>query len=153
MTGKDAFTEEEWHTVRQGPPIAGMLVLTAESGGSFRESWAMAKEYAEAKQQHGESELLDAIVAEKPEFDRHQYGSPQELQSAGLEGIRGAVSILESKGTPEDVDAYRSFVLAVAQRVAGAHKEHGEAVSQNEQAAIDSVAASLGTETGSTPEA
>jgi len=144
MTGKDAFTEEEWHAVRQGPAIAGMLVLTAESGGSFRESWAMAKEYAEAKQQHGDNELLDAIVAEKPEFDRHKYGSPQELQSAGVDAIRGAVSILESKATPDDVGAYRTFVLAVAQRVAGAHKEHGEAVSQNEQAAIDAVTASLG---------
>jgi hypothetical protein len=144
MTGKDAFTEEEWDAVKEGPPIAGMLVLTAESGGSFRESWALAKEYAEAKQQHGENELLDAIVAEKPDFDRHKYGSPQELQSAGLEGIRGAVSILESKATPEDVAAYRSFVLAVAQRVAEAHKEHGQAVSTNEQSALDAVAASLG---------
>ena len=144
MTGKDAFTEEEWHTLREGPAIAGMLVLTAESGGSFRESWAMAKEYAEAKQQHGESELLDSIVAEKPEFDRHKYSSPQELQSSGLDAIRGAVSILESKATPEDVDAYRSFVLAVAQRVAGAHKEHGQAVSPNEQAALDQIAETLG---------
>jgi hypothetical protein len=148
MTGKSAFTEEEWDAVKEGPPIAGMLVLTAESGGSFRESWALAKEYAEAKQQHGANELLDAIVAEKPEFDRHKYGNPQELQSAGLEGIRGAVSILESKATPEDVEAYRSFVLAVAQRVAGAHKEHGQAVSQNEQAAIDAVSASLGAGSG-----
>ena len=43
MTGKADFTEEEWELVREGPPTAGMVALTAESGGSFRESFARAK--------------------------------------------------------------------------------------------------------------
>ena len=144
MTGKSAFTEEEWEAVQEGPPIAGMLVVTAESGGTFRESFALAKAYAEARQQHGESELLDEIVSQKPQFDRHKYGSQEQLQQGGLDRLREAVSLLESKGTPEDVDAYRGFVLALAQRVAAAHKEHGQSVSPNEQAAIDAVATSLG---------
>ena len=49
MTDKAAFTEEEWELVREGPPTAGMLALTAEKGGSFRETWALAKFYAEAR--------------------------------------------------------------------------------------------------------
>ena len=66
MTDKAAFTEEEWELVREGPPTAGMVALTAENGGSFRETWALAKFYAEARKEHGESELLDALVQRSP---------------------------------------------------------------------------------------
>ena len=62
MTGKADFSEQEWELVREGPTAAGMYALMASKGGSFRESWALAKTYAEARQEHGESELLDAIV-------------------------------------------------------------------------------------------
>jgi hypothetical protein len=144
MTGKSAFTEEEWKAILEGPPIAGMLVVTAESGGSFRETFALAKAYAEAREEHGESELLDDIVSTKPQFDRHKFGSQEELKQGGLDQLREAVSLLESKATPEEVGDYRSFVLALTQRVAAAHKEHGQSVSPNEQSAIDAVAASLG---------
>jgi hypothetical protein len=144
MTGKSAFTEEEWQTVLEGPPVAGLLVLTAQRGGSFRESFAVAKAYAEARQQHGESELLDEIVSAKPEIDRHKYGSPEKLQQEGPKQLSDAVAVLQSKATPEEVEDYRSFVLSLAERVAAAHKEHGEPISPPEQATIDQIEASLG---------
>jgi hypothetical protein len=144
MTGKTAFTDEEWQAIVEGPPIAGLLVLTAEHGGSFRESFALAKAYAEARQQQGQSEVLDEIVAEKPKVDRHRYGTEEALQTDGVARLREAAAALQAKGSPEDVEAYRTFVLALAQRVAEAHKEHGEAVSSSEQHALDTVAAALG---------
>jgi len=144
VTGKAAFTEEEWQAVLEGPPIAGMLVITAESGGSFRETFALAKAYAGAREQHGESELLDEIVAVKPEFDRKRYGSAEALGQEGLQRLRDAVAALQAKATPEEVEDYRNFVVALAERVAAAHKEHGERVSPNEQAALGEIAASLG---------
>lgn len=144
MTGKSEFTDEEWQTVLEGPPVAGMLVLTAQRGGSFRESFAMAKAYAEARQQHGESEVLDEIVSAKPEIDRKRYDSPEKLEQEGLEQLRHAVAALEGKATPEEVDQYRNFVLSLAKRVAAAHKEEGESVSPAEQAAIEKIEASLG---------
>ena len=64
--------------------LLGMYVLTAEHGGSFRESFALAKAYAEARQQHGESEVLDAVVGEKPKVDRHRYGTPDALRTDGV---------------------------------------------------------------------
>lgn len=144
MTGKSAFTEEEWQAVLEGPAVAGMLVLTAERGGSFRESFALAKAYTEAREQHGTSEVLDEIVAARPEFDRHKYGTPEKLAQAGTQSLRDAVAALESKAAPEEVEAYRSFVLALARRVAAAHQESGESVSPTEQAALDQLAAALG---------
>ena len=85
MTGKADFTAEEWELVREGPPTAGMMALTAEHGGTFRETWALAKAYAEARQQHGENELLDALVAEKPNTKRYQLarGDRERLGSGG----------------------------------------------------------------------
>ena len=97
MTDKAAFTEEEWELVREGPPTAGMVALTAEKGGSFRETWALAKFYAEARKEHGESELLDALVAEKPDVKR--YSSSDELESKGLGRLTEAVALLERKAT------------------------------------------------------
>jgi len=144
VTGKSAFTDEEWQAVLEAPSIAGMLVLTAESGGSFRESFALAKAYAEARQQHGEGELLDEIVSAKPQFDRHRYGTTEALESQGPQRLQEAVAALESKATPEEVEAYRGFVVSAARRVAEAHKEHGEPIGPGEQAALDRVGASLG---------
>ena len=55
MTTKAAFSPDEWETVLQGPPTAGMIVITAAHGGTFRETIAMAKAYTDARTEHGES--------------------------------------------------------------------------------------------------
>ena len=145
MTGKAAFTEEEWDTVLTGPPSAGLIVLTAQRGGTFRESFAMAKAYTEARQQTGESELVDEIVKAKPERDHTRYHSHEELKAAGLQHLGDAVAVLEQKAAPEEVEGYKRFVLTVAEKVANAHREHGQNVSPAEQAALDEIAAALGT--------
>ena len=118
MTAKSDFTDEEWELVAEGPALAGVIAATAQRGGSFRESYALAKTYAEARQRHGESELLDQIVSAKPEFDRKKYHSPEELHDKGLQQIQQATELVESKATPEEVDSYRSFALDVAKNVA-----------------------------------
>lgn len=141
MTAKADFTTEEWELVREGPPTAGLVALSAERGGSFRETWAMAKFYAEARKQHGESELLDALVAEKPDVKR--YSSSEELESKGLARLTDAVALLEQKATVGEVAGYRKFVMDVAEQVAEAHKEGGQPVSEGERAAIEKIAASL----------
>src|SRR4051812_43839722 len=141
MTNKSDFTEQEWEVVREGPPIAGMIVATASSGGTFRESWALAKSFAEAREQHGESELLDALVAEKPHAKR--YGSSQELEQQGLERLGEAIGLLEQKASADEVEAYRRFTLAVAEHVAEAHKEGGTPISPEEREALDAIAETL----------
>ncbi|HZC60742.1 MAG TPA: hypothetical protein VE464_03790 [Streptosporangiaceae bacterium] len=145
MTSSAAFSPEEWKVVLEGPTSAGMIVVTAARGGTIRESIAMSKAYAEARAQHGESELLDDIVAAKPETDHTRYHSAEELREHGLEHIHDAVATLESKATTEELDEYRRFVLTLAGKVAAAHKEHGESVSPAETEAIQQITAALGT--------
>jgi hypothetical protein len=143
MTAKSDFTTEEWQLILEAPPSAGMIVVTAQRGGSFRETIAMAKSYVEARQQHGESELLDAIVAAKPERDHSHYHSPEELKQHGLQHLRDAIALLESRATPAEVDEYRRFIVTLTHRVAAAHREHGVEISEAEQVAIDDIAKAL----------
>jgi hypothetical protein len=147
MTGKADFTEPEWDLILEGPTSAGMIVVTAQRGGTIRETVAMAKAYTEARQQHGESELLDEIVGAKPAADHTRYHSVEELKEHGLQHLRDAVELLERKSTPEEVEGYRRFVLTLADKVASAHREGGTDVSDAERAAINEIAAALGNAT------
>lgn len=143
MTGKADFTEEEWELLCEGPPTAGVVALSASKGGSFRESWAIAKVYAEARKEHGASQLLDDLVADKPKTKR--FGSAEEAENLGLTRLGEAVALLEQKAGPGEVSSYKHFTLDVAARAAGAHKEKGEmaSVSAAEREAIEKIAASL----------
>ena len=59
MTGKADFSQEEWELVREGPPTAGLVVLMAESGGTFRETFALARAFNDARRNHGGRPVSD----------------------------------------------------------------------------------------------
>jgi len=144
MTTKAAFSPEEWKVVLEGPPTAGMIVITAARGGMFRETVAMSKAYAEARAEHGDSELLDEIVAAKPQVDHTRYHSAEELRDDGLRHLRDAVALVDSKAASQERDDYRRFVLTLANKVAAAHREGGQSVSPAEAEAIQQITAALG---------
>lgn len=144
MTATSAFSDEEWKTVLAGPPSAGMVVLTAQSGGTWSETWAMSKAYAEARQQHGESELLDEVVSAKPRMERTSYRTPEELREGCLQRIRDAIAVLEGRATPQEIADYKSFIVHLTHKVAAAHREDGQDVSAAESDAIQAVAETLG---------
>ncbi len=148
MTGKAEFSAEEWATVAHGPSLAGLIVITAQRGGVFRETLALTQAYLDARKQHGQSELLDEIVAARPALDHSRYHSSEELKDAGLKTLRAAAGLLAQKATPEECEAYKRFVLDLAERVANAHREHGTSVSEAEQAALDQIAAALEPQAG-----
>jgi hypothetical protein len=151
VTTKADFNAEDWSTVVDGPLYAGLRMIAADRGGTLRESLAMGRVYQDARAQHGTSALLDELVLSPPSID------PQRVQQAGgdisavaAEQLRKAMSILESAATPEEVDAYKTFVMTVAQAVAGAHKEGGflgvggKRISEAENHALDEISAALG---------
>jgi hypothetical protein len=149
VTRKTDFTEQEWKEVLEGPTSAGLLVIGSDRGGSIRETFSMARAYSDARQEHGASELLDDLVASKPEIDRTRVRSPEELRENSLKNIREAVALLEGKASEEEVAEYRKFILNLAERVAEARKEgflglSGERVSDAERAAIAEIETALG---------
>jgi hypothetical protein len=144
MTTKADFTEEEWHQIAAAPTGVGLLVASASRGGTFRESFSIAKSYSEARAEHGESELLDELVGSKPVTDRGGAHTGAELNAHVMEMVNAAVAALQAKATPEELADYRKFVHGLAERVAAAHSEKGQDVSPAEQAAIDQIDEALG---------
>jgi hypothetical protein len=155
MTKRADFNAEEWANVVNGPLYAGMRVVSADRGGTLRESMAMGRVYQEARQRHGESELLDELVKSPPSLD------PDKLREVGgdiaavtSQQLRDATATLEAKATAGEVDAYKTFVMTVAQAAAGAHKEGGflgiggKQVSDAENQALDEISAALGAPPG-----
>lgn len=149
MTRKADFNAEEWSTLAEAPVLAGMRLVTAGRGGTIRESMAMGKIYAAARQQHGDSELLDDLVSSPPAIDPKRVGSTGNLAGAADQRLREAAAILEAKATAEEVESYRGFVVTLAEAVANAHKEGGfmgvggTQVGEDEQRALDEIAATL----------
>jgi hypothetical protein len=60
------------------------------------------------------------------------------------------MATLEAKASPGEVDAYKTFVMTVAQAAAGAHKEGGflgiggQQISDAENQALDEISGALG---------
>jgi hypothetical protein len=145
MTNRNDFTEDEWELLCEAPATAGLAVSTAQRGGTFREAMSMARSYAEAREQHGASELLDEIVSARPDFDREDARSPEELQQIAAGKLRDAIALLDQKATAEEVEGYRGFVVSLAERVAQAKDEgEGDRESGAERAVIDEIRQAVG---------
>ena len=132
------LTETEIETLRKGATGAGMLVAVSDKSffDSFKEAGAMAKHLAAAK-----SGSESAVVREVAEGRGTGFGltaSPGEVESGTLDALRSAKELLQAKA-PEELDAYRSFVLDLVRSVSSAAGGGDEA----EAAAIAKVEAAL----------
>ena len=119
MAGRADFTEQEWDAMQRGVMGAGLLVSVSDRSffDTFKEAGALAKHLAGARQ-NSES----ALVRELAESRGTGFGvtsSPQEVEGGTLDALSSAMATLRAKA-PEEADAYRQFVLDVAESVAGA---------------------------------
>ena len=151
MTKKADFNAEEWSTIVEGPLYAGARVISADRGGTLRESLALGRVYQEARGRQGTSEFLDELVKSPTSLDSDRVREAGgDIPAVTSERLREAMRILEAKATPEEVDAYKRFVMTLAQTVASAHKEGGflgiggKEVSDAENQALDEISTSLG---------
>jgi hypothetical protein len=124
MTSKADFSEQEWETLQKGVTGAGLLVSVSDKGffDTFKEAGALAKHMGEARESH-DSDLIRELAAIKGSG----FGltsNPDEVERETLDAERSAVALLREKA-PDDLEAYRSFVLDVAQSVAEAAKGVG----------------------------
>jgi hypothetical protein len=148
MTVRANFSPEEWASITEAPLLAGARVAAAESGGAIAERFSIGRVYAAARELRGESALLDELVASKPSIDLEKL---RGAVAASNERLRAALTALDQKAAPDDVAAYKGFVLAVVETVAEANREGGfagiggEEVSAREQAALDEMSALLET--------
>ena len=139
MANKTSFTVEEWKDLCDTPHLVGLAIaLSGASGitGTIKETFASSLAVAEG--QKSDRELIRALCATE-EIQAAQSGVreslmalkadefavvQQKLATLALDRARAAIAALQAKA-PEDVAAYRSFIAALAERVAEAAKEGG----------------------------
>jgi hypothetical protein len=143
MAGTTKLNEQELESLRKGVVGAGLLVSVSDRGfiDTFKEAGALAKHVTKARESSN-SEL----VREVAEVRGAGFGvtSPQDVESETLNALRTSVTTLEAKA-PEEIDAYREFVIEVAESVAGAAESGGTA----ESGAIAKIRSALGAESAS----
>ncbi len=147
MTTKAAFNAEDWSVVTNAPFLTAMLVIAADRRGTVRETMAISRAYASAREQDG-GELLRAVLTTPPAIDPATAPrTPEDLRREAPATLRQAVAILERHATEDEVVAYKRFVFSLADTVARAHREGGflglggTQVSEHEQEALDEIAA------------
>jgi len=137
MAKKTDFTEEEWEQLRKGATGAGLLVSVSDRSffDSFKEAGSLAKHLAGGRSD--DSELVRELAGERGSG----FGvrsSAEEVESETVEALRGAVNTLQAKA-PDEVEAYKSFVLEVAEAV-GKAAGGGDAA---EAATVEKIRAAL----------
>lgn len=113
------LSDTEIETLRKGAMGAGLLVSVSDRKffDSFKEAGALAKHVATAR---GSSQ--SAVVRRLAEGRGMGFGvttPPAEIESGALDALRSSVQLLQTKA-PDEVEAYRSFVLELARSVAAA---------------------------------
>jgi len=119
MAGKTEFTSEEWETMQKGVTGAGMLVAVSDRGflDTFKEAGSLAKHLVAARR-----DSTSQLIRELAETRGSGFGltsSPGEIESETVEALRSSVAMLEVKA-PDEAEAYRAFVIGLAQSVAEA---------------------------------
>ena len=152
MTDKAAFTEEEWTRLKRAPFVAGMAISFADPGGPIE----VAKETAATLRTvlHGSErgELVGALAGDA-EADVRAHENPLKgFKPRGalatteiLEELKAVNAIVSEKATPEEAEAYRTWLRDAAREAADAAKEggffgfHAVRVSEGEQRMLDTL--------------
>ena len=140
MATRSDFTDAEWTALQSGVVGAGYLVALVDRGffDTFKEANALAQHLRTAHE--GSDNPLIREIAAGHDRPFGVTASPQEIEQSTVSALHAGLAALEAKA-PEDVAAYKSLVLDVAQSVAEAAK----GVSAQENQALDRIRAALGT--------
>jgi hypothetical protein len=138
MAVKADFTEVEWQALEKGVTGAGLLVATADSNffDSFKETGAMAAYLGEARQKSTSLLVRDLAATRSTGFGLGT--SSAELQTGTISALRSAVETLQAKA-PDEIAAYKAFVVGVAESVARAVS----GIAPAENAAIEQIKSAL----------
>jgi hypothetical protein len=138
MASKQDFTGDEWTQLQHGLAGTVLLVSVSDPGlfDTFKEAGAAAKHYADARR-NSASELVRDLSSD-PGIGFGLGKNPQQLETETVSALRAAMAALKQKA-PDDADAYKQFVLDVAQSVAEAAK----GTSAGESAEIEKIRTAL----------
>ncbi|HMS85322.1 MAG TPA: hypothetical protein PKD12_16895 [Nitrospira sp.] len=160
MAGKASFSPDEWSTLRDTPHlVAAAAMIVGNSGlGTIKEGYATAKSILEAQQSpnglikelasRGEIEEAQKSIRNQIELTDPE-GSKAKLRTQALAKSTAALKLLATKGESGDMDAYKDWLIQIADAVTKAAKEGGilgiggERVSAGEQAFLKDLSTSI----------
>ena len=141
MATKAQFTEAEWQTLQWAVADTMAYLSMADPGlwDTFKEAKGAAK-YIVGVKTAGEDILVRQLAEDiHARRDKALSGNPTNVADEVIARVSEALAIVSAKA-PEDVDAFKTFILGVARATAEAAK----GVGPNEAAAIGKLEAALG---------
>jgi uncharacterized protein (DUF1697 family) len=155
------YTSEELLKIAGGVMVSGMAVAMVDAGivSTAIEATAMAKEIAGSAKKYPNNAIIQALFSEEaikkakadnpaPLSIKAEEMKPETAITTATAKINEALAILNQKATPEDVQQYKEFIYACADRVANAAGSglfgSGVKVSEKEAAALESLKGVLG---------
>ena len=154
MTSKKDFTDEEWNRIRRAPFVAGFAISIADPGGPIELTKETMASLRSATLPPSQEELLASValdvqaLAQKKQNPLGDY-KPTSGQLV-LDELRDVNQIVTAKATPQEVEAFRGWLVATAQAAADAAKKKSfirfgaEQVSAGEKAMLDQLRTVLG---------
>ena len=141
MATKAMFTDDEWHTLQWAVTDTMAYLSMADKGfwDTFKEATAAAKFMAAAKSDTTSPLVHDLAGDIKMGHDKAVTHDMSDMAGEVAARVREAAGIVAAKA-PEDLEAFRIFILGVAQTTAEAAK----GVDEHEAAAIENLKAALG---------
>jgi hypothetical protein len=138
VAGKADFTQEEWEQLQHAVTGTTLLVSISDPGlfDTFKEAGAAARHLADARSK-SQSELVRELAG-SPARGFGFGKNPQQLESETLDALRAAAAAVKAKA-PDEAEAFKQFVLDVAQSVAEAAK----GVDAGESGAIEKIRSGL----------
>ena len=161
MAAKTDFSDQEWEALRDAPHLVAFAIATAGGSGPFgsiKEAFAPVGAIIEAAK--GSNKLLRSIC-DTGELKAAQQSlrssikitdakvMRDDLQKRAADNAREATAILKQKGSPGDIEAFRSLIVNIADRTAKAAKEGGflgfggEWVSEGERGVISRISKAM----------
>jgi hypothetical protein len=131
------FTDSEIDLLQRGATGAGLLVAVSDRGffDTFKEAGAMGKHVAAAR--GNSSSPLIQRVAEARGTGFGLTASMAEVEEGTIEALRSAGKLMQAKA-PDQLEAYRSYVLDLARSVSsaagGGDEAESAAISKLEEA-------------------
>lgn len=150
------YTPEEVITVINAVTTSGLAVAIADVGlvSTAIEASAMAKEIVGATQTYPNNSLIQSVFSEN-NLKQASLGNPGKnitLENAvqrAIDAINAALAIVSQKASPDELNEYKQFIYATADRVANAAGEGlfgrgAKKVSDKEAATLAQLKTALG---------
>ncbi|HEY8445475.1 MAG TPA: hypothetical protein VIL01_00045 [Thermomicrobiales bacterium] len=135
MTGKEAFTEEEWATLVEVPVLTMLCASFAESDrrlGYLREIAAGSQAITRAVESYPDNELIAAVAwaMEDEEMgrrfaERMQGLTAEEMTERLFARCHEAMAILVDKASEKEIKEYATWILDIGEEVALATAKGG----------------------------